>query len=66
MMIRAIEINEELRVCVVTGVDPHVLIDRVAGGLVRIEAREVRHLADVLTLAGGDLAALAALGKVVD
>ena len=40
------------------GDDPHLFISRKGGGLVRIEPHEVRHLAEALTVAGGDLAAL--------
>lgn len=52
-----------LHVDVRNGDDPHIYIHREGAGLVRVEPHEVRHLAEVLTLAGGDLAALAALGK---
>ena len=57
--IMTVEISDTLHVHVCNSDDPHVLIERIDGGLVRIEPREVRHLSDVLCLAGGDLAALA-------
>ena len=57
--IMTVEISDDLRVHVCDGQNPHILIERLDAGLVRIEAREVRHLAEVLILAGGDLAALA-------
>lgn len=41
-------------------VDPPALaIRREGGGLVRVEARELRHLVEALRLAAGDLAVLA-------
>ena len=57
--IMTIEVTDDLMVRVVADKPPYLLIDRLAGGLVRIELHEVRHLACVLVLAGGDMAALA-------
>ena len=55
-----IEINETLALQVVTGRDPVVRIARKQGGLVRVEADEVRHLVEALTQAAGLLARAAA------
>lgn len=61
--ITTIEVTDDLAVRIVAGDKPYLLIDRIVGGLVRIEAGEIRHLVEVLILAGGDLAALATGGK---
>lgn len=58
--IATIEINDTLHVDV-TRDPPGVDIRRLGAGLVRIDAHELRRLVEVLTLAGGDLAALAVL-----
>jgi len=59
--IMTVELNDTLRVHVCNSDDPHIRIERIGADLVRIEANEVRHLVEVLTLAGGDLAALVRL-----
>ena len=66
--IMTIEVTDDLMVRVVADKPPYLLIDRLAGGLVRIDLHEVRHLACVLVLAGGDMAALAidALAEELD
>jgi len=56
-----VELNDTLHAHVCDADDPHIRIERVGADLVRIEANEVRHLVEVLTLAGGDLAALVRL-----
>lgn len=58
MSIMTVELSDTLHVHICNSGDPHILIERLGAGLVRIEPREVRHLSDVLCLAGGDLAAL--------
>ena len=58
--IMTIELSDTLHVHVCDGQSPHILIERVGAGLVRIEPREVRHLSDVLCLSAGDLAQLVA------
>lgn len=63
--IMTIEVTDDLVVRVGADGTPYLLIDRFAGGLVRIEAGEVRELVNVLILVGGDLAALAT-GRVAD
>lgn len=61
MSIRTKKISATLIIHICNADDPHILIERLpTGSLVRIEAREVRHLTAVLNKAGGDLAALAA------
>jgi len=55
-MSETIEINEALSVEIVAGADPHVDVDRSAGGLVRIEPGELRGLVAALSAAAGVLA----------
>jgi len=57
--LRPIPIGGTLFVELHTGTDPHLVINREGGGLVRVELNEVRHLSAALALAGGELAALA-------
>ena len=57
--LRPIPIGGTLFVEIHTGTDPHLVINREGGGLVRVELTEIRYLSAALCLAGGELAALA-------
>lgn len=56
MLYKTLQVNDTLLVHVHNSGDPHVQVDRVSGGLVRIEWAELERLADML-------AALVALVK---
>jgi len=56
--LRPIPIGGTLFVEIHTGTDPHLVINREGGGLIRLELSEVRHLCAALCLAGAELAAL--------
>ena len=47
MPIMTVPINDTLRVHVCDGDDPHLLIDRLDAGLVRIEADEIREIVGI-------------------
>ena len=59
MTLTTVELSDTLHVHICSPADPHILIERIEGGMVRIEPREVRHLVNILIVAGGGLTALA-------
>ena len=51
-----IRVSDTLTVKVDAGSDPHVVIERIEGGCVRVEPTEIRHLVGALVEAVGILA----------
>ena len=54
-----IEVNDTLKVEIERGADPHIAIERVDGGRVRIETTELRALIAALAESAGILASWA-------